>query len=117
LGFEGAELSITLVDDETIARLNAQWRQVEGPTDVLAFPMDQAPEEGPPPRVLGDIVISVERALEQAAQEGHSLEREMEELLVHGLLHLVGYDHQEPREAERMARRQAELVSLLGQTN
>ncbi|MEE9519388.1 MAG: rRNA maturation RNase YbeY [bacterium] len=109
-----AELSILLVDNTTIASLNTQWRRVEDSTDVLAFPMDEDHDDIPHPPLLGDVVISVERAAAQAEEAGHSLENEMDALLIHGLLHLIGYDHEDSAEqATAMTLKEAELLGLL----
>lgn len=90
-----AELSVVLCSDAHIASLNAQWRGVEGPTDVLSFPQDD--EDGV---LLGDIVISVETAAAQATERGLELVDEIRVLLVHGLLHLLGYDHEGEKEGD-----------------
>ncbi|MBS3984731.1 MAG: rRNA maturation RNase YbeY [Selenomonadales bacterium] len=90
------ELSLAFVDDEEIQRLNLAFRGKDAPTDVLSFANadeDDLPTPPGAPKLLGDIVISLERAHAQAALFGHSLEREVAFLLVHGLLHLAGYDH------------------------
>lgn len=100
------ELSILICNDQRIAELNGMWRKKEGPTDVLSFPMGQG--------LLGDIVISVETAQQQANEAGHSLEVEMRVLLVHGLLHLCGYDHHTPDEDVLMAAAEARLLGILG---
>ncbi|MDA2915801.1 MAG: rRNA maturation RNase YbeY [bacterium] len=114
LGCDEAELSVTFVDNSTIASLNAQWRQVEDSTDVLAFPMDEHGADLPHPRLLGDVVISAERAAAQAEEVGHSLEREIEVLLIHGLLHLMGYDHEASDEqTSAMAQKEADLLRVL----
>ncbi|HET6628059.1 MAG TPA: rRNA maturation RNase YbeY [Nocardioidaceae bacterium] len=116
-----AELCITVVDEDTIATLNEQWMDKTGPTDVLAFPMDELrpglvtedPEEG----VLGDLVLCptvAERQVEQAragGQTGYSLADELELLTVHGILHLLGYDHAEPEEHREMFGLQARLLA------
>jgi len=114
------EVSLVLVDDERMAELNRRYRGVEGTTDVLSFPMleegwdePDAPDSGEEV-LLGDIVISVPRALAQAEMYGHSLERELAFLTVHGLLHLLGYDHQTPEEEAEMRRRQREVLAGLG---
>jgi probable rRNA maturation factor len=109
-----AELCIKAVDEPTIAQLNEQWMEKEGPTDVLAFPMDELrpglvneePEEG----VLGDLVLCPDIAAKQAATAGHSSEAEIELLTVHGILHLLGYDHAEPEEHREMFGLQDELL-------
>ena len=101
-----AELCIKAVDEETIAHLNAQWMEKEGPTDVLAFPMDELrpglvneePEEG----VLGDLVLCPSVARRQGVSAGHSTLAEIELLTTHGILHLLGYDHAEPEEHREM---------------
>ena len=106
------ELSICLVDDSEIRQLNANWRDKNRPTDVLAF----AQQEGElvPGSLLGDVVISVPTASRQAAEEGHSVEREILELLAHGILHLLGYDHERSEaEAQRMFSRQRQVVERL----
>lgn len=103
-----AELSVVLVDSATMAELHVQWMDLPGPTDVMAFPMDElrpggrpdAPELGP--SVLGDIVLCPPFAAEQAATAGHSLDDELHLLTVHGVLHLLGYDHAEPEEEKAM---------------
>ena len=110
-----AELCIKAVDEATISELNEQWMEKEGPTDVLAFPMDELrpglvnedPEEG----VLGDLVLCPEVAARQATTAGHSTDAEIELLTVHGILHLLGYDHAEPQEHKEMFGLQAELLS------
>lgn len=115
LGEDASELSIALVDDETIRELNATWRDRDAPTDVLAF--SQREGEGPEaPGLLGDVVISIPTAERQAGERGHAIEHEIRELLVHGILHLLGYDHEgSPAEAERMfARQRAVLAAIEG---
>ncbi len=110
-----AELCIKAVDEATMGTLNAQWMEKEGPTDVLAFPMDELrpglvneePEEG----VLGDLVICPAVADRQGAAAGHGTEAEIELLTVHGILHLLGYDHAEPEEQREMFGLQDELLS------
>jgi len=110
-----AELCVTAVDEDTIAELNAKWMEKEGSTDVLAFPMDELrpglvndePEEG----VLGDIVLCPSVAAGQAKTAGHSLTAELDLLTVHGILHLLGYDHAEPDEHKEMFVLQARLLA------
>ncbi|WP_240511967.1 rRNA maturation RNase YbeY [Paludifilum halophilum] len=113
-----AEVSVLIVDDEKIYRLNREYRGVDRPTDVLSFPQWEPEEdpvtEGGGPVPLGDIVISLPRAREQAEKYGHSLNREMGFLAVHGFLHLLGYDHG-TEEAERaMFTRQEEILARIG---
>lgn len=116
-----AELCVTAVDEDTIAELNAKWMEKEGPTDVLAFPMDELrpgkvteePEEG----VLGDLVLCPAVAVRQAeeavarGQAGYTAIDELDMLTVHGILHLLGYDHAEPDEHEEMFGLQAQLLA------
>lgn len=109
-----AELCIKAVDEQTMATLNEQWMDKQGPTDVLAFPIDELrpglvdeePEEG----VLGDLVLCPSVAERQAAEAGHATEAEIELLTVHGILHLLGYDHAEPDEHAEMFGLQARLL-------
>ncbi|WP_028642286.1 rRNA maturation RNase YbeY [Nocardioides sp. URHA0020] len=110
-----AELCIKAVDEATIAGLNEQWMGKEGPTDVLAFPMDELRpglvneelEEG----VLGDLVLCPDIAARQGETAGHGAEAEIELLTVHGILHLLGYDHAEPEEHKEMFGLQDELLA------
>jgi probable rRNA maturation factor len=110
-----AELCIKAVDEPTIAQLNEQWMDKQGPTDVLAFPMDELrpglvneePEEG----VLGDLVLCPDIAAKQGETAGHGAEAEIELLTVHGILHLLGYDHAEPEEHKEMFGLQDELLA------
>lgn len=111
LDLDDSELSIVLCDDAFIQPVNAQWRDKNTPTDVLSFPQNEPGE--PMGRVLGDVVISVQTAARQAAGQGHSLDEEVRVLLVHGILHLLGHDHLEPKEASRMAAEEARLLALL----
>jgi len=108
-----AELSVLLVSDAVIHRLNRDWRGKDRPTDVLSF--SQLEGEGAPPGgLLGDVVISVDTARRQAGARGVSLASESERLLIHGLLHLLGYDHEgSPAEARRMQRRERLLARRL----
>lgn len=112
-----AELCIKAVDEDTIAQLNAQWMGKDGPTDVLAFPMDELrPGEltaGPDPDeqpVLGDLVLCPTVAHQQGVAAGHGHWAELELLTVHGMLHLLGYDHAEPEEHREMFGLQARLL-------
>ena len=110
-----AELCIKAVDEDTMAELNQKWMEGEGPTDVLAFPMDELrpglvnedPEEG----ILGDLMLCPSVAERQAVTAGHSTEAELELLSVHGILHLLGYDHAEPEEHAEMFGLQDELLA------
>jgi probable rRNA maturation factor len=99
---DDTELAISLVDPEEMAALHEQWLDLPGPTDVLSFPMDElrVPEPGaaPQPGVLGDVVLCPAVAAEQGAAAGHGTRAELELLLTHGILHLLGHDHAEPAE-------------------
>lgn len=109
-----AELCIKAVDEDTIAQLNQQWMDKEGPTDVLAFPMDELRpglvNEEPVEGVLGDLVLCPAVAERQAETAGHSPGAELELLTVHGILHLLGYDHAQPEEHQEMFGLQAQLL-------
>lgn len=108
---DGVELSIALVDDEEMARLNEQYRNIAGPTDVLSFGCDDpCPTPGDEPITLGDVVIAPAVAERQAAELGHTVEHELDVLLVHGVLHLLGYDHEAPDDAGAMAAREAAVL-------
>jgi probable rRNA maturation factor len=110
-----AELCIKAVDEDTIAELNEQWMEKQGPTDVLAFPMDELRpglvNEDPQEGVLGDLVLCPAIAEKQGATAGHGTEAEVELLTVHGILHLLGYDHAEPEEHREMFALQDELLA------
>ncbi len=109
-----AELSVLAVDVETMASLHVQWMDEEGPTDVLSFPMDELrpgkDDEEPEPGLLGDVVLCPAVAAEQAAAAGHPTEQELDLLTTHGILHLLGYDHEEPDEEREMFGLQARLL-------
>jgi probable rRNA maturation factor len=120
-----AEVSVLLVDVDTMAALHQQWMNLPGPTDVMAFPMDGA--DGPADRfdpsappgtderggdaLLGDVVLCPAVAADQASSAGHSTEAELQLLCAHGILHLLGYDHAEPDEEREMFELQARLVT------
>lgn len=112
------EVSVTLTDDETIRELNQKYRGVGRPTDVLSFALRESEEpevsENPATETLGDIVISIPRAMEQATEYGHSLRREVAFLTVHGMLHLLGYDHMTDAEREEMETEQRVVMEALG---
>jgi probable rRNA maturation factor len=112
-GAQDADLTIVLVDDTRIQALNHDYLAHDAPTDVLSFPADEPdPETGR--RYLGDVVISLPRAAEQARERGHDVESEMQLLVVHGVLHLLGHDHAEVGEKERMWAAQAGALERLG---
>lgn len=109
------EMCLRLVDEATIATLNEQWMGHEGPTDVLSFPLDEltpgGDDEESDPGYLGDIALCVEYAARQAPDNGNSTLGEVELLTVHGILHLLGYDHAEPDEHKEMFGLQAQLLT------
>jgi probable rRNA maturation factor len=102
LDLPDAELSILLCDDEMIRELNREYRAKDRPTDVLAFPMWEGDEPSPHRELLGDVVISVPTAARQASDRDRPIIDEVTFLLAHGLLHLVGYDHQSRRDEREM---------------
>jgi probable rRNA maturation factor len=112
-----AELSITLVDSDTMADLHMRWMDLPGPTDVMSFPMDELTPGGRPdaaepgPAMLGDIVLCPSFAADQAARAGGSLDDELALLTVHGVLHLLGYDHAEPDEEKVMFGLQRQILA------
>ena len=121
LGQPEAELGLVLVNDRQIRRLNKKYRGIDSPTDVLAFTLSLDPKtiktQGrTPPPLLGDVVISLETARRQAREEGHGLYQEVGGLLIHGTLHLLGFDHEEARDARRMRRKERELAKELLET-
>ena len=122
-----AEVSVTLCDNEYIHSLNKKYRNVDRHTDVLSFPMFEYDEDGEiiedyaefsemGDLILGDIVISLERAKEQAEEYGHSFEREVGFLTVHSMLHLLGYDHMAPEDEEEMFGYQKDILNQMGLT-
>ena len=124
LKYEGyknnAEVSVTFTDNEKIRKINNEFRGIDKPTDVLSFPLTDyegadIPLADDPMGSLGDIVISLERAKEQAEEFGHSFEREIAFLTVHSTLHLLGYDHVNSEEEELdMRNRQSEVLKIMG---
>ncbi|MGE7985211.1 rRNA maturation RNase YbeY [Lysinibacillus fusiformis] len=114
------EVSVTFVTNDTIQDINREYRGKDQPTDVISFALEELGEgevavtfEGMP-RVLGDIIISTDRAKEQAEEYNHSFERELGFLAVHGFLHLLGYDHMEPEEEKVMFTKQDEILQTFG---
>ena len=111
-----AELSVLLVDLDTMAQLHERWMDLPGATDVMAFPQEDAipghpGEEDVPPALLGDVVLCPEFAEGNAREAGHELTDELDLLTVHGILHLVGHDHDEEDEARDMFARQSQLLT------
>ncbi len=114
-GHPEAELSLELVGNKRMQRLNQQYRHKDCSTDVLAFPLWEGP--GPRTPLLGDVVISVPMAESQAAALGHSVDKEIVQLLTHGILHLVGYDHEQGEyEAKRMRRKEQAILRAIQPT-
>lgn len=134
LEYEGcpyeAEIAVVLTDNEEIQKLNREYRGIDAPTDVLSFPMLEYEKPSDFSRVeedyedcfnpetgelmLGDMILSVDKILEQAESYGHSPTRELAFLVAHSMLHLCGYDHMEEQEREEMERRQKEILELRG---
>lgn len=121
---EGTEMSVTFTDNERIREINREYRDKDQATDVISFALEELGEgeteidwgelEVEVPRYLGDIIISTEKAEEQAASYGHTKEREVGFLAVHGLLHLLGYDHMEKEEEKVMFGLQKEVLDAYG---
>ncbi len=115
-----AEVSVTIVTKERIQEINKEYRQKDSVTDVISFAMEEMGEDeteiigGEETRFLGDIIICLDVAKEQAAEYGHSLDREMGFLAVHGFLHLLGYDHMNDEDEKRMFGRQEEILEQYG---
>ncbi len=113
-----ADLGVLFVDEATMTDLHVTWMDEEGPTDVLSFPMDElrpgTDEERTPAGLLGDVVVCPSVAARQASEVGHPVDNEMLLLVIHGILHLLGYDHAEPtEEAEMFALQQGILSDFL----
>ena len=114
------EVSLVFTDSETVERLNRDYRGVDEATDVLAFGMlpqgeGDSPFALPPDGVtrLGEVIISYPQAVEQADEQGHSVDKELALLIIHGILHLLGYDHEQPEEEARMRAREKELLQQI----
>ena len=114
------EVSLVFTDSETVQRLNRDYRGVDKPTDVLAFYMLPQKEADssfvlPPDNVLrlGEVIISYPQAVEQAKEQGHSTKQELALLIIHGILHLLGYDHEQPEEEKLMRERERELLEKI----
>jgi len=108
-----ANLAVVLTDNRKLRKLNRDYLGIDAPTDVLSFPASESdPETGA--RYMGDILISIPYAAKSAKKAGHSLESELQLLVVHGVLHLLGHDHARPREKARMWKAQREILTQLG---
>lgn len=111
---EDCEVSVLLTDDPHMTQLNREFREIDAPTDVLAFAMQEGEDNNlANAHILGDVVISMETAERQAREETHSLEEEVTFLTVHGVLHLLGYDHQTQNEASIMFEKQDIILQRL----
>lgn len=114
----GVEVSIVLGNDDYIHNLNREYRGKDCPTDVLSFALNEGAEpeiiDGPEEVLLGDIIISIETATRQAEEYGHTLERELAYLTVHGMMHLLGYDHMTEDDKQEMRQEEEHVLSLLG---
>ncbi len=114
-GRVGWGLSVLLCDDETIARLNRQWRGQDKPTNVLSFPAPALHGAGPDEKIsLGDIAIAYETLASEAEENGTTVSDHLSHLVVHGFLHLLGYDHHMDDEAERMERLERDILARMG---
>ena len=115
-----ASIELLLTDNEGIHAMNREFRNIDRPTDVLSFPNEDSVEDYFDPETgelcLGDIVISIDKVYEQAQEYGHAPLREFAFLVAHSMLHLLGYDHMEPDEAEVMEAKQEEILTKLGIT-
>ena len=118
-------ISVTLTTPEEIRKLNAEYRNIDKETDVLSFPMFEKSEideivkkqiKSPVEETIGDIVISIQRVQEQAVEYGHSFERELSYMLVHGFYHLMGYDHIEEKDKIIMRPKEEKVLEILKQT-
>ena len=114
MDYPDGELSILIVDDQQIADLNLTYLNRKGPTNVIAFPMREGQFNEITPNLLGDVVISIETTQREADAAGISLQNRFDHLLIHGILHLLGYDHEQTREeAERMEEKSNWLLAML----
>ncbi|MEH6946682.1 rRNA maturation RNase YbeY [Bacillus sp. JJ634] len=117
---EGTELSVTFVDNARIQEINKEYRNKDAATDVISFALEEMGEEeieiigADMPRVLGDIIISIERTKEQAEEYGHSFDRELGFLALHGFLHLLGYDHMTESDERVMFTKQKDILDEYG---
>jgi len=109
-----AEVSLVLADDALVRRLNRQWRRIDAPTDVLSFAAEEQAPAPQAPFLLGDVILAFETVSEAAEQQGKPLADHLRHLVVHGVLHLLGYDHQRPDEAEEMEALETRVLARLG---
>ena len=109
-----AELSVVIVDDSEITELNQKYLNRTGPTNVIAFPMREGAFPGISPQLIGDVVISIDTSRREAELSGISTDERVDQLLIHGILHLLGYDHETgDDDAQRMEEKSAELLKLI----
>ncbi|MDF2564761.1 MAG: metalloprotease ybeY [Massilibacillus sp.] len=117
-GLDTAEVSVTLTNNDHIREINRNYRNKDAATDVISFALNEGEEpeiiDGPDVNMLGDIIISIERAMDQAEEYGHSLERELAFLTVHGMMHLLGYDHIEEEDRREMRKEEEYVLGHLG---
>ena len=113
MGLSDRELSLTLINDRAMARLNRETFGRRGPTNVIAFPLDDVPSPKGPPALLGEVVISLQTTRRQAQEFGWPWQELLDFFLIHGILHLLGYDHEDPAAAASMDARAWELMSRL----
>ena len=112
-GHRSAQVSVLLTDDAAVRVLNRDWRGMDRPTNVLSFPSEGISPPGAP-ALLGDVALAFETVAREAATQGKPIEHHTRHLIVHGVLHLVGYDHAEDGEAERMEGRERQILAGLG---
>ena len=109
-----SEISVVLSDDEHIRELNKHHRGMDKPTNVLSFPAARMKTPAGAPRILGDVVLAYETVAREAAEESKPIENHLTHLVVHGVLHLLGYDHEDDDEAEMMEARERQILAKLG---
>ena len=111
---DDANFNVIIVDNDYIHQLNKKYRGVDRPTDVISFALEDDDTFSPPIRILGDIYISIDKCIEQSKEYGHSLMREFCFLCVHGMLHLLGYDHMNKEDEKEMFSLQEEILDEMG---
>ncbi len=112
--FPDAELSVMITDDKEMAEYNEKYLGRKGPTNVMAFPMKEGQFPGINPHIIGDVLISADTALKESEAAGITFNRRMDELIIHGILHLLGYDHENSEEeARKMEEKAKKLLGLL----
>ena len=114
LKIDKVEFNVIIVDNEYIHKLNKEYRNIDRETDVITFALEDDKTFNPEERVLGDVYISIDKAISQSEEYGHSLRREISFLAVHGLLHLLGYDHMEKEDELVMFKLQEEILDEMG---